>query len=128
MVPVVVGASCLSLSRKRLHSFPLALIDAVVNYLNLEPKIDAMIRDFLDSFWWKELSKETGCEILPSGDGSRGSMKSTVLRKSLRCWIGSSDRSPWNEHSFCTNRMVLDRRGTTLFPTGSSMVFDIPRG
>ncbi|GJV50303.1 hypothetical protein Tco_1440515 [Tanacetum coccineum] len=37
--------------------------------------------------------------------------------------IGSSDRSLWNEHPFCTNWMVSDRRGTTLFPLGNSMVF-----
>ncbi|GJQ96731.1 hypothetical protein Tco_0007870 [Tanacetum coccineum] len=37
---------------------------------------------------------------------------------SLRCWFGSSNRSPWKEHPFCTNRMVSDRRGTTLFLSG----------
>nr|GEW51036.1 transposon TX1 putative 149 kDa protein [Tanacetum cinerariifolium] len=25
--------------------------------------------------------------------------------------LKSVDRSPWNEHPFCTNRMVLDQRG-----------------
>ncbi|GJX53767.1 hypothetical protein Tco_0282136 [Tanacetum coccineum] len=97
-----------------------------------------------------KLSKETGCDILPSRDGSRGKAfkpiasviakgkinasasfsylqhqgrESTSFRKSLRCWFGSSDRSPWNEYPFCTNRMVSDRRCTTLFPSGSSMVF-----
>ncbi|GJT80855.1 hypothetical protein Tco_1055197 [Tanacetum coccineum] len=49
------------------------------------------------------------------------SSESTSLRKSLRCWFGSSDRSPWNELPFCTNRMVSDRRGTTLSPTRSLM-------
>nr|GEW45730.1 hypothetical protein [Tanacetum cinerariifolium] len=39
--------------------------------LDLEPKIDAMMRDFLESpSRRKELSKETGSKILPSGDGS----------------------------------------------------------
>nr|GEU48139.1 ribonuclease H-like domain-containing protein [Tanacetum cinerariifolium] len=38
------------------------------------------------------------------------SNKSTSFKKSLRCWFGSSDRSPWNEHPFCTNRMVSDLR------------------
>ncbi|GJU11464.1 hypothetical protein Tco_1133860 [Tanacetum coccineum] len=52
------------------------------------------------------------------------SSESTSLRKSLRCWFGSSDRSPWDEHPFYTNRMVSDRRGTTLFPAGSSMRFN----
>nr|GEV91108.1 reverse transcriptase domain-containing protein [Tanacetum cinerariifolium] len=48
------------------------------------------------------------------------SSESTSFRKSLRCWFGSSNRGSWNEHPFCTNRMVSDRRGITLFPTGSS--------
>ncbi|GJR45634.1 hypothetical protein Tco_1313737 [Tanacetum coccineum] len=42
----------------------------VIEYLDLEPKIDAMMRDFLDPSWWKELSKETSSKILPCGDGS----------------------------------------------------------
>ncbi|GJW64899.1 ribonuclease H-like domain-containing protein [Tanacetum coccineum] len=45
-------------------------IDMVIKYLDLEPKIDAMMRDFLDPFWWKELSKEMSSKILPCGDGS----------------------------------------------------------
>ncbi|GJY66584.1 putative reverse transcriptase domain-containing protein, partial [Tanacetum coccineum] len=49
------------------------------------------------------------------------SSESTSLRKSLSCWFGSSNRSPWNEYPFCTNRMVSDQRGTTLFPMESSM-------
>ncbi|GKF13048.1 hypothetical protein Tco_0050974, partial [Tanacetum coccineum] len=49
------------------------------------------------------------------------SMESTILSKSLRCWIRSSDISPWNAHLFCTNRMVSDRKGDTLAPSGSSM-------
>nr|GEU53838.1 hypothetical protein [Tanacetum cinerariifolium] len=47
-------------------------IHMVVKDLDLEPKIDTMMRDFLNSSWWKELSKETGSEILPTGDGSHG--------------------------------------------------------
>ncbi|GKC40130.1 hypothetical protein Tco_1052514 [Tanacetum coccineum] len=35
-----------------------------------EPKIDAMMRDFLDPSRWKELSKETSSKILLGGDGS----------------------------------------------------------
>ncbi|GJX47753.1 hypothetical protein Tco_0272943 [Tanacetum coccineum] len=50
---------------------PCALIDIVIKDLDLEPKIDAMMRDFLNSSWWKKLSKETGSGILLSGDGSR---------------------------------------------------------
>nr|GEV00672.1 hypothetical protein [Tanacetum cinerariifolium] len=30
-----------------------------------------VILEFGNSSWWKELSKEMGSEILPSGDGSR---------------------------------------------------------
>nr|GFA20694.1 reverse transcriptase domain-containing protein [Tanacetum cinerariifolium] len=43
------------------------LIDVIVKYLDLEPKIDAMMRDFLE---WKELSKETNSKILSCRDGS----------------------------------------------------------
>ncbi|GJY69230.1 hypothetical protein Tco_0472212 [Tanacetum coccineum] len=46
--------------------------DMIIENLDLEPKIDAMVRDFLDPSRWKELSKETSSKILPSGDGSRG--------------------------------------------------------
>ncbi|GJV40976.1 hypothetical protein Tco_1419416 [Tanacetum coccineum] len=94
--------------------------DMIIENLDLEPKIDATFRG---PCRLKELSKETSSEILPSGDGSRRSSESTSFRKSLRCWFGSSDRSPWNEHPFCTNRMVSDHRDTTLFPLRSSMVF-----
>nr|GEX02214.1 hypothetical protein [Tanacetum cinerariifolium] len=45
--------------------------DMVIENLDLEPKISAMMRDFWNSSQWKKLSKETGSEILPSGDGSR---------------------------------------------------------
>nr|GEU73324.1 hypothetical protein [Tanacetum cinerariifolium] len=45
-------------------------IDMVIKDLDLEPKFDAMIRDFLYPSWWKELSKETSSKILPCGDGS----------------------------------------------------------
>ncbi|GKC39593.1 hypothetical protein Tco_1051977 [Tanacetum coccineum] len=45
-------------------------IDMVIKDLDLEPKVDAMMRDFLDPSRWKELSKETSSKILPCGDGS----------------------------------------------------------
>nr|GEW70081.1 hypothetical protein [Tanacetum cinerariifolium] len=38
-------------------------IDMVIKDLELEPKIDTMMREFLNSFRWKDLSKETGNEI-----------------------------------------------------------------
>ncbi|GKB46930.1 hypothetical protein Tco_0897683 [Tanacetum coccineum] len=44
--------------------------DMVIKDLDLEPKIDAMMRDFLDPSRWKELSKETSSKILLCGDGS----------------------------------------------------------
>nr|GEY60456.1 hypothetical protein [Tanacetum cinerariifolium] len=44
--------------------------DMVIKNFDLEPKIDAMIRDSLDPFRWKELSKETSSKILSCGDGS----------------------------------------------------------
>nr|GEY66523.1 hypothetical protein [Tanacetum cinerariifolium] len=46
-------------------------INMVIKDLDLEPKIDIMMMDFLNPSQWKELSKEMGSEILPSGDGSR---------------------------------------------------------
>nr|GEV69291.1 hypothetical protein [Tanacetum cinerariifolium] len=44
--------------------------DMVIKDLDLEQKIDAMMRDYLDPSQWKELSKETSIKILPCGDGS----------------------------------------------------------
>nr|GFB59686.1 hypothetical protein [Tanacetum cinerariifolium] len=44
--------------------------DMIIKDLNLKPTIDAMMREFLDPFRWKELSKETSSKILPCGDGS----------------------------------------------------------
>ncbi|GKE12946.1 hypothetical protein Tco_1416497 [Tanacetum coccineum] len=44
--------------------------DMIIKNLELEPMIDAMMRDFLVPFRWKELSKETCSKILPCGDGS----------------------------------------------------------
>nr|GEW86257.1 hypothetical protein [Tanacetum cinerariifolium] len=52
-------------------------IDMVINFFDLEPKVYAMVRDFLEISLqscglsrWKELSKESGSKILPCGDGS----------------------------------------------------------
>nr|GEU39615.1 hypothetical protein [Tanacetum cinerariifolium] len=45
-------------------------IDMVIEDLDLEPNIDAMMREFLDPFWWKKLSKEMSSKIFPGGDGS----------------------------------------------------------
>ncbi|GKB64308.1 hypothetical protein Tco_0920494 [Tanacetum coccineum] len=45
-------------------------IDMVIKDLDLEPKIDAMMKDLLDPSWWKELSMETSSKILSCGDGS----------------------------------------------------------
>nr|GEU49764.1 retrotransposon Gag domain, retroviral aspartyl protease [Tanacetum cinerariifolium] len=62
--------------------------DMVIKDLDLEPKVDAMMRDFLE-------------HVLSLFAPSRSS-ESTSFKKSLRCWFGSSNRSPWNEHPFCT--------------------------
>nr|GEY36896.1 hypothetical protein [Tanacetum cinerariifolium] len=53
-----------------INGSPCGEIDMVIKYLDLEPKIDAMMRDFLDLSRWKEFSKETSSKILPGGDGS----------------------------------------------------------
>nr|GEX43152.1 zinc finger, CCHC-type [Tanacetum cinerariifolium] len=45
-------------------------IDTVIKNLDLEPKVYAMMRGFLDPSPWKELSKESGSKILLCGDGS----------------------------------------------------------
>ncbi|GJR39519.1 hypothetical protein Tco_1215203 [Tanacetum coccineum] len=45
-------------------------IDMVIKNLDLKPKVYAMMRDFLDLFRWKELSKESGSKILLCSDGS----------------------------------------------------------
>ncbi|GKA33313.1 hypothetical protein Tco_0719680 [Tanacetum coccineum] len=44
--------------------------DMIIKNLNLKPTIDAMMREFLDPSWWKELRKETSSKILPCGDES----------------------------------------------------------
>ncbi|GKE00890.1 hypothetical protein Tco_1388873 [Tanacetum coccineum] len=45
-------------------------IDMVIKNLDLEPKVDAIMREFLYPSWWKELSKETCSKIFPCGDRS----------------------------------------------------------
>nr|GEU42507.1 reverse transcriptase domain-containing protein [Tanacetum cinerariifolium] len=51
---------------------PCDRIDMIIENLDMEPKIDAMVRDFLESpSRWKELRKEMSSKILASGDGSR---------------------------------------------------------
>nr|GEW92236.1 hypothetical protein [Tanacetum cinerariifolium] len=58
-----------------------------------------------------EVSREE-CErkrMLDQRSNSRSS-ESTSIKKSLRCWFGSSDQIRWNEHPFCTNRMVGSKR------------------
>nr|GEV54589.1 3-dehydrosphinganine reductase TSC10A-like [Tanacetum cinerariifolium] len=58
---------------RMINGAPCGLFGMVIKNLDLEPKIDAMMRDFLNSSQWKKLSKETGSKILPSGDRSRRS-------------------------------------------------------
>ncbi|GKF10420.1 hypothetical protein Tco_0048346, partial [Tanacetum coccineum] len=57
-------------TRRLIDGSPCGGIDMVIKDLDLEPKIDAMLREFLDPSWCKELSKETSIKILPGGDGS----------------------------------------------------------
>ncbi|GJY80247.1 hypothetical protein Tco_0492998 [Tanacetum coccineum] len=45
-------------------------IDMVIKDLDLDLKVDAIMRDFLVPSWWKELSKEMSSKILSCGDGS----------------------------------------------------------
>ncbi|GKE92190.1 hypothetical protein Tco_1573285 [Tanacetum coccineum] len=53
-----------------INDFPYDRIDMIIKDLDIKPKIDAMMSDFLDPSRWKELSKETSGKILPRGDGS----------------------------------------------------------
>ncbi|GJS05671.1 hypothetical protein Tco_0322179 [Tanacetum coccineum] len=46
--------------------------DMIIENLDLEPKIDAMMREFLNSSQWEKSSKETSSEILLSRGRSRG--------------------------------------------------------
>nr|GEU74338.1 transposon TX1 uncharacterized [Tanacetum cinerariifolium] len=63
-----------------------------------------------------------GKRVLSLFSPSRSS-ESTSLKKSLRCWFGSSDRSSWNELPFCTNQMVSDRRETvTPSPAAENII------
>ncbi|GJW74128.1 hypothetical protein Tco_0133498, partial [Tanacetum coccineum] len=55
-----------------INDSPYGEIDMVIKDLDLEPKIDAMMRDFLDPSRWKELSKETSSKILPDHGVSNG--------------------------------------------------------
>nr|GEV84527.1 hypothetical protein [Tanacetum cinerariifolium] len=45
-------------------------IGTVIKDLDLEPKVDAMMRDFFNPSRWKELSKEASSKILPCREGS----------------------------------------------------------
>nr|GEZ74121.1 hypothetical protein [Tanacetum cinerariifolium] len=54
---------------RAMESFAISRVDS-----DLELKVNAIVRDFLNPSRWKESSKETGSEILPSGDGSCGKM------------------------------------------------------
>ncbi|GJU87318.1 hypothetical protein Tco_1294864 [Tanacetum coccineum] len=53
-----------------INDFPYDRIDMIIKDLDIKPKIDAMMSDFLDPSRWKELSKEMSGKILPRGDGS----------------------------------------------------------
>ncbi|GJX56443.1 hypothetical protein Tco_0286340 [Tanacetum coccineum] len=59
---------------RMIDGVPCGLIGMVTKDLELQPKIDAMMRDFLNSSRWEKLSKEMGSKILLCGYGSRGSI------------------------------------------------------
>nr|GEU68382.1 hypothetical protein [Tanacetum cinerariifolium] len=65
-----VGVSIMKLTTGRLIDGSSCGGIASHKNLDLEPKIDAMMRDFLDPSRWKEMSKETSSKILPCGDRS----------------------------------------------------------
>ncbi|GJX07831.1 hypothetical protein Tco_0195763 [Tanacetum coccineum] len=67
-----------------------------------------VILEFGSSSWWKELNKEMGSEILPSGDRSCGK-----TFKPIASLIA---------------KMVLDRRGATWSHRGAQWCSDSPRG
>nr|GEY24456.1 hypothetical protein [Tanacetum cinerariifolium] len=56
-------------SSRMINGVPCGLINMAIKDLDMEPKIDAIMRRFLNSSWWEKLSKEAGSEILL--DGSR---------------------------------------------------------
>nr|GEU53391.1 hypothetical protein [Tanacetum cinerariifolium] len=93
-------------SGRLVNGSPCDRIDMIIEDLDLEPKIDAVVRS---PSRWKELSKETSSKILPSRDGSCREMLKPI------------DRSLWNEHPFCTIWMVSDQRGAKSFMLGTSM-------
>nr|GEV04682.1 integrase, catalytic region, zinc finger, CCHC-type, peptidase aspartic, catalytic [Tanacetum cinerariifolium] len=74
----------------------------VINNLDLEPKVDVMMRDFLHPSWWKELIKETSSKILPCGDGScwktfkprRQKLDAVVVRDFYKKFYNSLGRVP----------------------------------
>nr|GEW97362.1 hypothetical protein [Tanacetum cinerariifolium] len=54
-------------------------IDMVIKDLDLEPKVDAMMREFLEPSQWNELSKETSSKILPCGVDLAGRRSTQLL-------------------------------------------------
>ncbi|GJT03554.1 hypothetical protein Tco_0824723 [Tanacetum coccineum] len=65
----------------------------IIENLDLEPKIGAMMRDFLDYPRWEKLSKEMSSKILPSRDGSRSELEDDAvsLLKQFRKFFMAQD-------------------------------------
>nr|GFB37782.1 hypothetical protein [Tanacetum cinerariifolium] len=70
-----------------------------------------IVVEFCGPSRWKELNKESGrIKIMKARSFLIFTIKVKSVHKfkeSLRCLFGSSDRSLWNEHPFCTNRHVV---------------------
>ncbi|GKB01149.1 hypothetical protein Tco_0829193 [Tanacetum coccineum] len=87
--PRFLGAFVMELTTGRIiDGVPCGRIGMAIKYLDLEPKIDSMMRDFLNSSRWEKLNKETSSKILPSGDGSRG-INTTLKKEDLDDLFGS---------------------------------------
>ncbi|GKB98944.1 hypothetical protein Tco_0985081 [Tanacetum coccineum] len=51
------------------------------------------------------------------------SSESTSFKKTLRCWFGSSDRSPWNEHRFAPTNGIGNEEVPRCFHSDLNEVF-----
>ncbi|GJX47077.1 hypothetical protein Tco_0272267 [Tanacetum coccineum] len=97
-------AAGLKMISRLIDGSPCGGIDMVIKYLDLDPKIDTMVRGvfgFRSPSRWKELSKDMGSEILPGRDGSCGKtfkpITSLITKGKFEINV---ERSPWNELRF----------------------------
>ncbi|GJV76876.1 hypothetical protein Tco_1508460 [Tanacetum coccineum] len=104
--------------------------DMIIENLDFELKIDAMIRDFLEfsnSSRWEKLSKETGSEILPRGDGSCGLVmmaQGSLTRDMVWCVVPWAGLVAWLEAIAQPYRIMswVGNDGTRKFDTRHGMV------